>query len=69
MKNNNAIKAFCLLIAICLGIAGVASAESKLPDGKPVKVFILTGQSNMVGAGKVTGGDMGEAMMKLLEGK
>ena len=26
-------------------------------DGKPVKVYILSGQSNMVGAGKVTGGN------------
>jgi hypothetical protein len=59
LKNNNAIKASCLLTAMCLGITGVASAESKQPDsgGEPVKVFILSGQSNMVGAGKVTGGE------------
>src|SRR5210317_2075819 len=59
MRNNNAIKVSCLLAAMCLAVTGVASAESQLPDpdGKPVKVYILSGQSNMVGAGKVTGGN------------
>ena len=38
---------FCLLSLLC----GVAHAENK-----PVKVFILSGQSNMVGAGKIDGG-------------
>ena len=35
-----------------------AADETKQPDAndRPVKVFILSGQSNMVGAGKVTGG-------------
>jgi len=51
MTNNNTIKASCLITAMCLGIAGAASAENK-----PIKVFIMSGQSNMVGAGKVTGG-------------
>ncbi|MBT3201714.1 MAG: hypothetical protein HN350_17570 [Phycisphaerales bacterium] len=59
MKNIKAIKAFCLLIAICLTLTSVANAEGKKPasGGKPIKVFILSGQSNMVGAGKVTGGN------------
>ena len=41
-----------LLAAALLTIQSQASESS----GKPVKVFILSGQSNMVGAGKVDGG-------------
>jgi len=66
MKTNKSIKASCLLAAMFMGMAGAASAESTLPkpDGKPadmskpVQVFILMGQSNMVGAGKITGGEV-----------
>ena len=54
MKSTNAIKVSCLLAMTCLAMTGVSNAEN--PDGKPVKVYILSGQSNMVGAGKVTGG-------------
>lgn len=36
--------------------AGMAGAALLTAAGKPVKVFILSGQSNMVGAGKVDGG-------------
>jgi len=56
---NNAFKATCLVIGICLGITGAANAEGKLSasGGKPIKVYILSGQSNMVGAGKVTDGE------------
>ena len=46
------MKIFKLLTAICLAVTGTAITD----DNKPVKVFILSGQSNMVGAGKVTGG-------------
>ncbi len=58
MRNNKAILVSCLLATMCLAVTGVSSAESKqpAPGGKPIKVFILSGQSNMVGAGKVTGG-------------
>ena len=35
---------------------GQAQGAGNSSDGKPVKVFILSGQSNMVGAGKVDGG-------------
>jgi hypothetical protein len=44
---------------MCLGIASIANAESPLSASgdEPVKVYILSGQSNMVGAGKVTGGN------------
>ncbi|MEK6231972.1 MAG: hypothetical protein N2A42_08970 [Luteolibacter sp.] len=54
----------CLLAAMCMATTGVSNAQTKArpdPDGKPanmskpVKVFILLGQSNMVGAGKVKG--------------
>jgi len=63
MKRNHLINASCLLAAVSLGMTGVLSAETKLPDpdgkpadmSKPVQVFILMGQSNMVGAGRVTG--------------
>jgi hypothetical protein len=51
MSNNIAIKAPCLIAAMCLGTTAALIAENK-----PIKVFILSGQSNMVGAGKVTGG-------------
>ena len=56
----------CLLVAILslqtLVLSGVA-AEASLPDpdgepanlSKPVQVYILLGQSNMVGAGKIAG--------------
>lgn len=51
MKVTQRIHSFFLLAAIGLGITGFSAAEEK-----PVKVFILSGQSNMVGAGQVTGG-------------
>jgi hypothetical protein len=62
----------CLLAAMIMGISGVSAAEKfdtdpknqlPKPDGKPadmtkpVKVFILLGQSNMLGMGKTTGGE------------
>ena len=70
MKNNNrqTLRAFALssvaIAALALSsIATVSAAESPIPrtDGKPadttkpVQVFILLGQSNMVGQGKVKG--------------
>ncbi len=62
MKINNAIKTSCLLAAMSMGITGVATAQDKLPDpdgkpadmSKPVKVFIIMGQSNTLEMGKVT---------------
>ncbi len=54
------------LVAALLGLfVTVPCLQAELPDPdgkpadmtKPVKVFILLGQSNMVGAGKVKGGD------------
>ena len=50
---------------MCIGMTGVSSAQSKLPDPdgkpadmtKPVQVYILMGQSNMLEMGKVKGGD------------
>ena len=52
------IQSICLLAATCFTITSISRAENTAPGsgGKPVKVFILSGQSNMVGAGKVTGG-------------
>ncbi len=51
MRINQVIRVVGLVTSLCIGTAGDARAE-----GKPIKVFILSGQSNMVGAGKVTGG-------------
>jgi hypothetical protein len=65
MKNHKAIKVSSLLAAMCLGMSGVSGAEGELPDpdgkpadmSKPVQVYILMGQSNMLEMGKVKGGD------------
>jgi len=65
MKYQTTIKASCLLTALALGLATAPAADQPMPkpDGKPadmtkpVQVFILMGQSNMVGMGKITGGD------------
>ena len=53
-----------LLLFICVAISADVPAQLPKPDGKPadmtkpVQVFILLGQSNMVGLGKVKGGDI-----------
>ena len=65
MKSNNAINVSSLLATMCLGMTSFSNAESKLPDpdgkpadmSKPVQVYILMGQSNMLEMGKVKGGD------------
>lgn len=55
MKTNEIIKASCLLTAMTLGMAGMASADSKPADmSKPVQVFLIMGQSNTLEMGKVT---------------
>ena len=68
MKSKNVLVVVCLLATMFIGISHVAAAEKtntdpkqQLPDpdtktaatDKPVKVFILMGQSNMLGFGKV----------------
>lgn len=58
MKNYKAMKVTSLLAVVSLAITGGASAESKQADmSKPVQVYILMGQSNMLGFGKVSGGE------------
>jgi len=72
MKKRTLVGVVCLLAVALMGVAGVSAAEKidtdpkqqlPRPDGKPadmtkpVKVFILMGQSNMVGMGKITGGE------------
>ena len=54
----------CLTVVQALGLSGGWAAEAiARPDGKPadmtkpVQVFILLGQSNMVGKGKIAGGE------------
>ena len=68
MKSKNVIVVVCLLATTFIGISHVAAAEKtntdpkhQLPDpestppatAKPLKVFILMGQSNMLGFGRV----------------
>ena len=65
MNNYKAMKLSGFLAAMSLTVTGVASAENQLPDPdgkpadmtKPVQVYILMGQSNMLGFGKIGGGE------------
>jgi len=66
MNNNKTTnKVSCLLAAMVISLSNAPAAEPAIPkpDGKPadmtkpVQVFILMGQSNMVGMGKITGGE------------
>ena len=58
MKNNGFVQASRVMAAMLLFATAWFSALSHATgaSGKPIKVFILSGQSNMVGAGKVDGG-------------
>lgn len=64
MKRTHAKAAFVLAALMSFGLSATAAETQKQlprPDGKeadmskPVQVFILLGQSNMVGAGKIAG--------------
>lgn len=71
MSRKMSLGMLCLL-AVLAATPGIVTAQDKpepklelpRPDGnpadmtKPVKVFILLGQSNMVGLGKITGGEV-----------
>jgi hypothetical protein len=72
MKRRTWCGGVCLLAVTLMGVAGAWAAEKvnvnpnqviPKPDGKPadmtkpVQVFILLGQSNMVGMGKIAGGE------------
>ncbi|GAB6165264.1 hypothetical protein JCM19992_12640 [Thermostilla marina] len=65
MKSLRVFLWLALALAIAIGSHGYAADSLPDPDGKPadmskpVKVFILMGQSNMLGAGKVTGDSEG----------
>jgi Carbohydrate esterase, sialic acid-specific acetylesterase len=58
------IKSLLLFLVTSVAISGDLAAQIAEPEGesanmtKPVQVFILLGQSNMVGLGKVKGGDI-----------
>jgi hypothetical protein len=58
MKSKSSLKASCLMAAMAIGIASAPAAEPAKPADmtKPVKVFILMGQSNMVGMGRIAAG-------------
>lgn len=76
MKINKASKATYLLAGICVGMAGMAYAQTSLPDPdgkpadvkKPVKVFIVMGQSNTLEMGEVKGEKEG-ALEKAIKGE
>jgi len=61
----NSAQVSSLLAVISFGLIGVSNADTTLPDpdgkvadmSKPVQVYILLGQSNMLGFGKITGGE------------
>ncbi len=65
MSKHRLFGAVCLLAAMAMFVTGVSAAEApkQLPDpdgksadmSKPVQVYILLGQSNMVGAGRIAG--------------
>jgi len=72
MKRRTLCGVVCLLAVALMGISGAWAAEKvdtdpkqqlPKPDGKPadmtkpVQVFILMGQSNMLGKGKIKGGE------------
>ena len=66
LTKNKAIYASSLFMAMhCLAMTAVSHADNALPDpdgkpadmSKPVQVYILLGQSNMLGFGKITGGE------------
>jgi hypothetical protein len=63
MKRRSAIKATGLLAAMCMGIGAAGAETLPSPDGKPadmskpVKVFIVMGQSNTLEMGAVGGPD------------
>ena len=58
MKNNGFVQTSRVMSAMLLVATAWFAARSPVSadSGKPIKVFILSGQSNMVGAGKVDGG-------------
>ena len=72
MKRRTLFGVVCLLAVTLMCVAGVSAAEKTntdsnqpipKPDGKPadmtkpVQVYILLGQSNMVGMGRIAGGE------------
>ena len=72
MKIKTLLAMACLPAVTLMGVAGVSAADKTdtdskqqlpRPDGKPVdmtkpvQVFILMGQSNMLGKGKIAGGE------------
>ncbi|MCX6879422.1 MAG: hypothetical protein NTW21_37310 [Verrucomicrobia bacterium] len=54
------ISSMIMIAAVALAASGRAADDGSKPAdlSKPVKVFILLGQSNMVGMGKLSGGSM-----------
>ena len=64
MKPKNKLIQTLSTITVLVGLTlSVSAQELPDPDGKPadmskpVQVYILLGQSNMLGAGKIKGGD------------
>jgi hypothetical protein len=70
MKSKKVVGVLCLLVAMIMVVSSVSAAKKikqQLPDPdgkpadmtKPVQVYILMGQSNMLGAGKIKAGKKG----------
>ncbi len=56
MNHQKSLTLFCLLTLMGLIIPSLSNAQNQLAGAdRPIKVFILSGQSNMVGAGMVSG--------------
>ena len=54
MKNPHPLKTWTLLLLLALTAGSNAQAKTRVADGK-LKIFILAGQSNMVGFGQLAG--------------
>jgi len=57
MRRNRILMSFCLLSMAVSAVAADGPGAKPADMTKPVQVFILMGQSNMLGMGKITGGD------------
>ncbi len=67
LKPVAALCGLSLLLAPCLRAADLPAPDGKPADmSKPVKVFIMMGQSNMVGMGHIAAGK-GEALEKVVK--
>ena len=63
MNGNNVMRVLGLMAAWALGLSSAKAADGTPPSmdmTKPVQVFILLGQSNMLGMGKISSQSRGK---------